>query len=312
MDERREAANVAVTATLPVCLHLDDRPFAFPDSSGTDVLISCSNVESETPTWIGKAQGMEARSDSFSHFRFTQLKVALSVHLGATENPALTMDAIRVPFLNAVNQFIDAARVALRRPGLKNYRGYEDFHGPINVLLAEEASGQKSGVVSLLFGGGLGPFLPQRTDSDHKAVQALLGEPIPLHVLFLADARRDHYYENPVPAAVHAVIALELALAACTRAIGASKGLEPDAMDSLLFDVGVSGNLKTLIPLLRPEAVTSPSEEVFQACKGAITVRNAIVHKGRRDLGGFDIGRALSAVETMHGFLDECVRSVEG
>ena len=78
---------------------------------------------------------------------------------------------------------------------------------------------------------------------------------------------------------LEAVIALEIVIASIIRRLANEKSVKEDSIDDFIVKVGLSRALDVVLKLLISEAL--PSGEIVSACKGAITIRNAIVHKAR-------------------------------
>jgi hypothetical protein len=297
---------VTITATLPVCLHLDGRTFYVSSELGPPVTIRTENFFSKEPTYAGTATNAEIESDSFSHFRFTRLIAVIPVSSPDPLAPHEILKKYGPDFLRAVNTFINAVRIALGRYGLKNYTDLQDFYGPVTATASAALDPRRSHVVAMSYGGGaLSIALPNRSDAEHERIEGLLQADVPLPELLITDAKRELYYRNEVHAVLNSVIALELSLSDAIRAVGLSKGIDKASLEAMLKDVGLTGNLKSTLKLVAPNTVAVPVETVFQSCKSAITFRNNIMHDGCRKIIGVHLPKVIDDVETMVRFCEQ-------
>lgn len=68
---------VEFTVTLPICLHLNETEFFIKYKRDTSIKIVNKIIHSEESTPLGTGTNVEVLSDSFSHFRFTQLIITI-------------------------------------------------------------------------------------------------------------------------------------------------------------------------------------------------------------------------------------------
>src|SRR6266404_7815755 len=122
--------------------------------------------------------------------------------------------------------------------------------------------------------------------------------------MFLSDAKREVYYNNYIHALLNAVVALEIKVSEIIRTISAKRKIEKESVDQFIKDVGITGNIKTTLKLLTPETIKLPSDDVFEHCKGAITIRNKIMHVGRIDVPN-TINDFINNIEVMIKFCDQ-------
>jgi len=300
---------VTIAVILPVCLHLDGRIFNVSTESGTDVTIKTENFFSEDPTYFGTATNAEFISDSFSHFRFTRLIVTIPVSSPNYLEPSQILEKYGATFLSAVNAFINAVRIALRRYGLKNYSGLHEFHGMVTATPSPALDPHKSQVFAMVLGGDtLTIARPNRSDAEHELIQGLLRTGVPLPLLLLADAKRELYYRNDIYAILNSVMALELSVSHAILAVGLSKGIDEASLEQMLIDVGLTGSLKATLKFIVPNTAALPEETVFHSCKSAITFRNKIMHRGLRKVVGVSLPKIIDDLEIMVRFCEQ-VRS---
>lgn len=293
--------HVTITVTLPICLHLDKREFHLPYKKNTQITLSSENIANEEETYLGTAKGAEIDSDSFSHYRFSRVRVKIP-HLSDSRIEAGEIfSTYEKPFFNALNTFIEAARISLRRYGLRYFHDYGEFYHPPVVTSSFPKTSESKGSFSLMikYPGGLKSLRPIRSNEEHDNIQRMLDSGIELHTLFLSDAKRSLYYKDFIFALLNSVIALEIKVSDTIRSIACSKGIKKDDINNFIKEVGLTGNIKATLKLLVPTDFKLPPDEVFAKCKSAITIRNAIMHDGRRDVPNNEIETYIDKIEEM-------------
>jgi len=102
--------------------------------------------------------------------------------------------------------------------------------------------------------------------------------------------------ENFRMALLEAVIALEIVVSSIISRIATEKGISEVDSDHFIDRVGLYENIKIVLKLLVLESL--PGEEVVTHCKGAITIRNKIVHKARLSVTQREAQDAIANIET--------------
>src|SRR2546428_7213135 len=95
-------AHVSIKATLPVCLHLDERIFLFPYKNGSNIEIKTENYFSGQKTHLGTGTNVERESDSFSHFRFTRIEIKIPHPPDELLEPKDILEKYKRPFFTMV------------------------------------------------------------------------------------------------------------------------------------------------------------------------------------------------------------------
>jgi hypothetical protein len=289
-----------ISVVLPICLHLDSREFKFRWNDQM-IEIVCQNIVSRDNTWKGKAENMEVRSDEFSHFRFTNVTARIPHTTGFAHGPDL-LESHKNDFFQILNYFIACCRVALNRHGLRHYYDYSQFIRPLTATVVGTTNPDRIHYSSISFGEGLTGFSPVRFDEDHRRIQNLLDNGVELSQAFLSDAKGYIYHHDSIHALLSAVIALEVEVSETIRQIGVKKGVDSESIKNFIHDVGLTGQIKATLKLLAPEQTVLPGDEIFGSCKGAITIRNAIMHEGRRDVDIQQVEQLLPHIEEMIQF----------
>jgi len=294
-----------ITVVLPVCLHLDDRNFTC-EWEGMTVELRTQHIASEQETWAGRARNMEVRSDEFSHFRFTSVTMMVPIPPTHGEmDDAQVLEKYDRVFFGVLNQFMASCREALNRRGLKSFHDYNQFVRPVISTIVGPANPEQRQMAMFPFGGtALVTFLPIRHEDEHRRIQELMTQGIPLHLAFLSDAKGYLYHHDAIHALLSAVIALEVKVSETIRQVARVKNVDEDSIKQFIRDVGLTGNIKTTLKLLAPEGTELPGEDVFGVCKGAITVRNAIMHEGRRTVDLGQVGQWIPHIEEMIRFCE--------
>lgn len=296
--------SVTIAVTLPVCLHLDARVFHVPFKPGSDILLQTNNVDNHQPTYLGTAAGMEVGSDRFSLFRFTEVIVEIPITGPPSTTKRALEDIYRDDFFRVINRFIDSVRIVLNRPGLRNYFDYADFVAPMYTYSTSTQSDTMTCSWKMPE-GGLVLERPDSSEEHHERLQCILKESVSLPDQLMVDAERERTKKNFVYALLNAVIALEIVVSDTVRVIGDAKGVTKNQLNKYIANVGVYSNIKATIKLLRPDNVRLPDDDIFNACASAITLRNKIMHDGKRNVSEAEVARSMNAILSMIGFLNQ-------
>lgn len=299
---------VIITVVVPVCLHLDNRTFYLPYRNGARIEIQTENFFSEKETYLGSGKNVEVESDEFSHFRFTRIRMKIPHIEKDPIDPAAILERYKNTFFRALNIFIDSVRIVLKRCGLRNFHDYGEFFEPVIATPSEKLNPSRSHIARVSFGKGpLTKAKPLRSEKEHLKIQEMINRGIALPEVFLSDAKRELYYNNDMHALLNAVIALEIRLSDTIRNIATKKGVDGDSIEKFLVDVGLKGNIKTTLKLLVADSSVLPSEEIFQNCNAAITLRNAIMHKVRRGISHREVSDLINSIESMIRFCEALI-----
>jgi len=96
-------------------------------------------------------------------------------------------------------------------------------------------------------------------------------------------------------AILEAIIALEITVSSLITNRAKEKGIDENDVNGFLLSFGSSLCLKVVLRLLIPESI--PSETVLLGCKSAITIRNAIIHRGRSSVTKKEAQDAINNIE---------------
>jgi hypothetical protein len=112
--------------------------------------------------------------------------------------------------------------------------------------------------------------------------------------------------ENYRMTVLEAVIALEIAVSSTIRKKSKEEGISEDDIENFLIDVELSQCLKVVLRLLISEGL--PSKDVLSGCKGAIRIRNDVVHRARSSVTQKE---AQDAVSNIQMFIEHVKSSLE-
>lgn len=284
---------VKITVTLPVCLHLDGREFRIPYRNGKAITVNNENIFSTRPTHLGKGNGVEVDSDTFSYFRFSRVSITIPTCKEETTDPSQILTHYQETFFKSLNRFIDAARATLQRKGLRHYFDYSDF---VDTVRAESSKNSLSAGISFPDGGVI-IAKPVRSPAEHEQFQQILDTDISLSGRFILDAERELYYKNYPFALLNSVIALEIVVSDTIRGIANHKGISEKEINEFIQGVGLTGNIKSTLRLLAISNTILPNDINFSQCKSAITLRNRIMHRGQRDVPEGEIPSYLESIK---------------
>lgn len=243
--------------------------------------------------WIIEGTGnIELPYDKWGRFSYSQVCVEME---GLVKNEpgssskffdAPPRQKIKEIALKVINRFIDVYRTfteefhveLLSYPDILDYQIYYNINGKLNkVAMCSLSTGMGGICISL----GMPKYKTDEILEDIK--YTLVNEKtLDLSEIYILNAKDAVLKEDFRRATLEGVIALELVLSEFIRRRGRAKGISNGDIDGFIKDVGLTGNIKISLKLLLSED-ESIDEGLISTCRGAITVRNAIVHKGLRE-----------------------------
>jgi len=103
-------------------------------------------------------------------------------------------------------------------------------------------------------------------------------------------------------AIIEAVAALEVVLYNFIRVQGRAIGLSKAELEDFIVKVGLTGNITTVMKMLT-KGLEQIDDNTLRECKGAITIRNDILHRGLMDVASTDTEKRILAINLMVGYL---------
>ena len=125
---------------------------------------------------------------------------------------------------------------------------------------------------------------------------------------FLMDSKASLLAEDYYLATVLAVVGLEVALSEFMRARAKKAGVNDNDLEEMIKNVGLKGGLGVITLFLRPEE-PKPDSNLISDSRGAITVRNDIIHRGLRTVPRSETVKRIPAIETMISYLEALDRT---
>lgn len=122
-----------------------------------------------------------------------------------------------------------------------------------------------------------------------------------LSKIFLLNAKDACLEEDYRHALIEGVIALEIELSTFIRHRCESLDISKNSIDGFINRVGLSGNLSVVLKMFCEE-VELPAD-LIDKCKGAIKIRNDIVHRGRREVHPTEAEKMIISISEMVEFL---------
>jgi len=101
---------------------------------------------------------------------------------------------------------------------------------------------------------------------------------------FLIDAERAYEYEEYARTIIDSVVALEIVIYQYISLFNRTKGIPEDKTREMMVRIGLSGSLDVDLKQIAPQGTFETDEiaAALQECKGLITMRNNILHRGER------------------------------
>ena len=126
-------------------------------------------------------------------------------------------------------------------------------------------------------------------------------EPDPSKI-FLMNSKDACLQEDFRLAIIQSVIALEIVLYQFIKQQGEKLKIPAKTLNSSIKEIGLTGNI---LPLLKMLTVGQEQidTEIIRDCKGAIKIRNKIIHQGFRDIHSTDTENRIIAIEYMINYL---------
>lgn len=275
-----------IKTSLPYCLYkIDTRFFKLGDSENTKIRFTKQETTPNRRTSASK--NVEAIRDRWGIEAHSDVEIY-------TDKVFPQLDDARQFTVKTVNDFV------------KRYR-YHDTQAVHLVPIIEEDLDMFNsigpdglGAVALSFGGGITIYNPMQTqrisDAVDKAITAK--EAIPFWSELLLNAEQYLYQGERRHSVLESVIALELVLSEFLSKACAAKGISTAEADKYITDIGLTGNIKVTLRLVLDPAITL-DDEVLEKCKAAITIRNAVVHKGRKEVSEIEAESTLTNIRKL-------------
>jgi hypothetical protein len=213
-----------------------------------------------------------------------------------------------------LNRFIEAVRYTTKEFWVEQVR-YQDLLS-YNVAYWDGTNylqGRMSLIDTGVGGikiGGTPPFQVDNQTLDN--LKDLLNQETPLDsnsMLFL-NAKDACLQENFRLAMIEAVAALEVVLYNFIRVQGAILRLSSEELNDFIVKVGLTGNITMVLKMLT-KGLEQIDDSTLRECRGAIKIRNKILHEGFQDVASTDTEKRIVAIEKMIDYLKKITPSPE-
>lgn len=278
-----------IKTSLPYCLYrVDTRFFKLKDRNNSKIRFF--KIETTPNRRTQSSQNIEVIRDRWGIDAHSDVEIY-------TDKTFIKTEDAEIFALKLINDFI------------RRYRYYDKDAIHLVPLTKEDLFGfnvltNGHGVMSVSFAGGMTVVNPLRNHEISSKIEEsiLKKKEIPLWQELLLNAEQYLFKAEYRHSVLESIIALELITSEFIRVKCHEKGVSSKDADKYIKDVGLTGNIEVTIKLLLNNA-TLPDKETFQKCKGSITTRNAIVHKGRKDVSVTEAKDALKYGKILIDFL---------
>lgn len=292
MESKNEQTEIKTS--LPYCLYgIDDRFFELKDNFNTKIKFiktetkpnrrtsASFNIESIRDRW-----GIDAHSEVYIY----------------TDKDFNSSDKAEIFTLEIINSFI------------KRYRYFDSEAVHLITLINEDLFGfslidkDKKGSISIALGGGIkisNPLINYQI-SDAVENSIVSKEEIPLWDDLLLNAEQYLYQAEYRHSVLESVIALELVVSKVIYKFCNKKGIDESEANEYIKNIGLTGTIRITLKLLINEEL--PEEKVFEKCKGGITTRNKIVHKGSNNINKEQAEEIIKYNKILISFLVELLK----
>ena len=137
----------------------------------------------------------------------------------------------------------------------------------------------------------------------------LSNEELEKEKIFRLNAKDAFIQENYKLAIIESVIALEMVLYEFIRLKGEQLDIGKKQIESFIIQVGVYAGIDVVLKILIQDPIEE-MQDTISVCKGAITIRNKIMHRGFTDLVANETGEQILTIESMIEFLKSQISNI--
>jgi len=213
----------------------------------------------------------------------------------------------KITVLRFINRFVETVRYITGEYWVEPARyqdllSYEAFYWDGTTKYPARLTILDTGVGGFKFGTGH-PFKIE--NEKIKELRNLLANESEINAsqVFILNSKDACLQEDYRLATVESVTALEITLYKFIRSRGARVNISPQDIDRFIKDVGLTGSIDVVMRILT-EGLEQIDNETLSKCKGAITVRNSILHEGLRDVPAIETEQRVVSIEKMIDYLN--------
>lgn len=280
--------NSKIEALLPFCLYnLDERCFKIDDKYNTK--IKFTKFKKEPSIRTSESHNIEFLNDRWGIDACSQVIIDTNRQFADNKKAKLKM-------LYIVNNII------------KIYRYFDEESAHLTTLTEADIFNfnliqGKQGIIEIGCGGGMRPIDYKRIKKISDEIEKALNDNFkpPFYKMLLLNAEYYIFIGDYRMSILESVIALELVLSDFIRKEGQKREIEDKDIEDYIKNIGITGNIKVTIKMLIENDL--PCDDIFEECKSGITIRNAIVHKGRENVNSSEAKDTLKSNKFMIKFL---------
>ena len=273
----------------------------------------------EYGSWSVQGGNAEIVYDKHGRFSHTHviLKLPWQADINERGRQPLFVDApprskLKETVLDFVNRFIDVVRYVTEEYPLEHIT-YSDI-ASYNVAYFDGK--QKIPVAQVLLDTGTGGIRitagqPTSFPEDKKRqIDELLRNEgkLELSKVFILNAKNAALEEDYRGATLESVTALEIELSGFIRKRGGQLRISDDKLEQFIKEVGLTGNLEVVLKMLTA-GLEPPDEGILGICKGAITTRNNILHRGLIEVPVAETENRIAKIESFIAYLQRIGRT---
>lgn len=172
-------------------------------------------------------------------------------------------------------------------------------HYPVGIALLD------TGVGGIILGTGH-PFQVEQEKMQELRKILENGRELDTSEIFLLNSKDACLQEDFRRAIIEAVTALETVLYRFIRMQGNKLEISKEELKNFIMDVGLTGNISVVLKMLTKD-LEQIDAETIRECKGAIKIRNKILHEGLTKVGSTDTERRIISIEKMVSYLKRLV-----
>jgi hypothetical protein len=162
--------------------------------------------------------------------------------------------------------------------------------------------------------GGIGVGTGHPFQTEQKKIQEIKRileneEELDSDKIFILNSKDACLQEDFRLAIIEAVAALEIVLYQFIRLQGEKLQVPKDELKGFIVDVGLTGNISVVLKMLT-KGLKQIDDDTIGKCKGAIKIRNRILHEGFREITSTDTEERIIAIEKMIEYLKALIAIV--
>lgn len=278
-----------IRTSLPFCLYrVDSRFFKLGDAFNSK--IKFTKVETTPNRRTQSSQNIEVIRDRWGIDAHSDVEIYTEKHF------ADVAEAEKFS-LKIINNFIQRYRyfdreaihlVPLSREDLFNLSSFLGDKGTATISLA----------------GGITVVNPHLVREISNDIEKSLTEnkQIPFYEELLLNSEQYIYQIGYRHSILESVIALELVISDFIHRKCEEKNIPKTDAEEYIKNIGITGNIKVTLKLLLDNSLL-PQDILLDACKSGITIRNSIVHKGRKEVTVEEAQNTLDSSRELISFL---------